>query len=275
MRRDHGNHSGIRGGKKVMTVSTTERFYDALAAAYHLVYADWPGAVRRQGKVLARLIAEHVGSGARTVLDCACGIGTQAIGLALEGFQVRGTDVSPQAVARAREEAARFGVDIDFRVADFRHLERQVDGLYDVVICCDNSLPHMLTDDDMRLALGGMHARVRPGGLLVVGIRDYDALVPDRPHATMPQVIERASGRSIVFQVWDWAEDGQSYALSLYVLKALGDAWETQCYTTTYRALRRADLDGFLGDAGFGGIRWHFPESTGHHQPLVTAQRSA
>jgi SAM-dependent methyltransferase len=256
-------------------VSTTESFYDALAADYHLVYADWPGAVRRQGKVLVRLIEEHAGSGARTVLDCACGIGTQAIGLALEGFQVRGTDVSPKAIARARGEAARFGVDIDFGVADFRHLERQVDGQYDIVICCDNSLPHMLTDDDIRLAARGMHAKVRPGGMLVIGMRDYDALMADRPHTTMPQVTERASGRSIVFQVWDWAEDGQTYALSLFVVKAQRDAWETRCHTTSYRALRRAELDGFLIDAGFDDIHWHFPEETGHHQPLVTARRPA
>ena len=34
-------------------------FYDELAADYHLIYADWPGSVRRQGEVLARLIRER------------------------------------------------------------------------------------------------------------------------------------------------------------------------------------------------------------------------
>jgi glycine/sarcosine N-methyltransferase len=261
--------------KERVAMSTTNPFYDDLAADYHLVYADWPASVRRQGRALARFIREQAGPAAHTVLDCACGIGTQAIGLALEGFSVRGSDVSPKEIARARDEAAGFGVDIELHVADFRHLDLQVDGQFDVVICCDNALPHMLADEDLRLAVQGMHAKVRPGGLLIIGIRDYDALVVERPHATTPLVIERETGRSIVFQVWDWAEDGQRYALSLFVLKAHGDAWETRCHTTIYRALRRAELDGFLDHARFRDIRWHFPAATHHHQPLVTARKPA
>jgi 2-polyprenyl-3-methyl-5-hydroxy-6-metoxy-1,4-benzoquinol methylase len=256
-------------------MSTPERFYDDLAADYHLVYVDWPDAVRRQGSVLARLIRERAGPNAHLVLDCACGIGTQAIGLALQGFAVRGTDISPKAVARAKEEAAGSGVDISFGVADFRRLDREVAGQYDAVICCDNSLPHMLTDDDMRHALHGMNSKVRPGGLLVVGIRDYDALAAERPRATTPLVMERETGRSIVFQVWDWAENGESYALSLFMLKERADVWHTRCHTTTYRALRRAELDEFLVGAGFEEPRWYPPAETGHHQPLVTARRPA
>ncbi|HVL22437.1 MAG TPA: methyltransferase domain-containing protein [Thermomicrobiales bacterium] len=256
-------------------MSTPGRFYDDLATDYHLVYVDWSDAVRRQGSVLARLIRERAGSDTRSVLDCACGIGTQAIGLALQGFVVRGTDISPKAVARARAEAADFGVDISFGIADFRRLDREVEGQYDAVICCDNSLPHMLTDDDMCLALRGMRGKVRAGGLLVVGVRDYDALAVERPHATMPLVMEREKGRSITFQVWDWAENGESYALSLFVLEESAGVWHTRCHTTTYRALRRAELDEFLERAGFEDVRWHGPEETGHYQPLVTARRPA
>ena len=68
---------------------TTERFYDDLAGDYHLNYHDWHEAVPRQGRVLAALIREATGNQPDTVLDCTCGIGTQAIGLALAGRVTR------------------------------------------------------------------------------------------------------------------------------------------------------------------------------------------
>jgi hypothetical protein len=60
-------------------------FYDALAPHFHLIHPDWEASVTRQGEQLDGVIQEFV-PGARTVLDCACGIGTQALGLAARGY---------------------------------------------------------------------------------------------------------------------------------------------------------------------------------------------
>jgi glycine/sarcosine N-methyltransferase len=89
--------------------SSVRDFYDGLAAEYHLVYGDhWDDAVARQGKVLDTLIRDVHGDAA-DVLDCSCGIGTQAIGLALRGHRVHGTDISEPSLERARVEATRLG----------------------------------------------------------------------------------------------------------------------------------------------------------------------
>jgi hypothetical protein len=74
--------------------SSVRDFYDGLAAEYHLVYGDhWDDAVARQGEVLDALIRDVHGDTA-DVLDCSCGIGTQAIGVALRGHRVHGADIS-------------------------------------------------------------------------------------------------------------------------------------------------------------------------------------
>jgi hypothetical protein len=86
------------------------RFYDDLSAHFHLVLEDWDASVVRQGPVLDRLIAESLGPGPKRVLDADCGIGTQAIGLALRGHQV--TAVLDNALAHllSREDlTAAFG----------------------------------------------------------------------------------------------------------------------------------------------------------------------
>lgn len=255
-------------------MSTIARFYDDLADDYHLNYADWHEAVPRQGKVLAQLIRDRSGDNdAKTILDCSCGIGTQAIGLALEGFDVTGTDLSPKSVARARREAAAFGVTVEWGAADFRTLAVDVPGTFDVVLSCDNSLPHLLTDGDLSMALANMYEKLRPGGLIVIGIRDYDALLSERPQFTPPQAIDRGEGRSVIFQLWDWAEDRSSYHVTLFMHKNTRGAWSTRTHTATYRALKRDELDRLAAGVGFDDIRWHFPDVTGHHQPLMTARK--
>lgn len=60
--------------------ASVARFHDQLAADYHLIYDDWDGATERQGRALDTVIRSALGPAPATVLDCACGIGTQALG---------------------------------------------------------------------------------------------------------------------------------------------------------------------------------------------------
>lgn len=160
--------------------------YDGLANEYHLMFADWRAEVVRQGEVLDRLIRRQMGPSANTLLDCACGIGTQAIGLATRGYTVHATDLSPAAVARAAREAASFGAALTFGVADFCALDAKMIDTFDVVLCCDNTLAHLLEDADLRAATAQMQARLTPGGLLLASIRDYDQLVGPSAAASLP-----------------------------------------------------------------------------------------
>src|SRR4051794_39047527 len=100
-----------------MTVAT---FYDQLAPFYHLIFPDWEASIQRQAADLEGIIREHWGEGRLTILDVACGIGTQALGLAALGHRVTASDVSAEAVQRARQEARRRALDIPFTVADMR-----------------------------------------------------------------------------------------------------------------------------------------------------------
>src|SRR5881628_1690738 len=99
---------------------SVREFYDTLAPVYHLIYADWEASIERQGAALDSVIRSFPGAGARSVLDVACGIGTQSLGLSARGYEVTGSDISPAAVERARSEAARRGLSIPFSVSDMR-----------------------------------------------------------------------------------------------------------------------------------------------------------
>lgn len=252
---------------------STIAFYDHLAPNYHLIFRDWKQSVLWQGATLDAFIRAHISELPLSVLDCSCGIGTQAIGLALRGYQVHATDLSPAAVARGQQEARSFDVSVTWGTADLRTLDRQVGGTFDIVISCDNAVPHLLTDEELLQAARGLRKKLRRDGLVLLSIRDYDQNVIDKPRSTTPLLIEGSGGRRVVFQVWDWSADARTYIVHQFILREADGEWQTTHEATHYRALLRSELSDVLRKAGFMEISWHFPEETGYYQLIVTARK--
>lgn len=249
--------------------NSPQQFYDDLADSYAFIFPDWQAAVERQGNLISKLIGESPLS----VLDCSCGIGTQAIGLAKLGYKVHATDISPKEVEKAKEAADEMGVDLTFGVADFRNLDNEVDGEYDVVISFDNSLPHLLTDEDITKALDAMKTKLVDGGKLFISIRDYDALLEDKPKATMPQVTKTDEGERVYFQTWQWSDASPTYQTNLFILVPKDGSWKVYTSSTTYRALRKNELSELLEKSGYKNIEWLEEQQSGYYQPIVTATK--
>lgn len=247
-------------------------FYDSFAADYHLIFADWLASVEWQGRLLDTLIRSHIATNTSplTVLDCACGIGTQAIGLAMQGgYRIHATDISTQALTRAQHEAEQAQVNVTFAIADMRSLSATIMEQFDVVIAFDNAIPHLLTDEDLHLAARELRAKTRSGGLLLASTRDYDSLLEERPQLTSQRIIPTAKGIRVVFQVWQWQEE--LYRVTQFIVIPHGSEWQMRYYTTHYRALRRETLTRALSQAGFGKVTWLMPEQSGFYQPIVLA----
>src|SRR5271155_1270793 len=120
--------------------------YEPLADHYHLIFDDWDAAIERQAGILNRILAQNGCGHPLKVLDCACGIGTQALGFAALGHQVVASDVSEAVVNRARREAHTRALDIQFSVSDMTSLIEIADHDFDVVAALDNALPHLSPD---------------------------------------------------------------------------------------------------------------------------------
>ncbi|MFE4329382.1 class I SAM-dependent methyltransferase [Streptomyces sp. NPDC056831] len=251
--------------------SAVARFYDELAADYHLVYANWDAGMAQQGQALNSVIRARLGNAPASVLDCSCGIGTQAIALALCGHRVTGTDISSSAVRRAGREASSREVHLPVAAADMRRLPF-AGHRFDVVVCADNSLPHLLTEEDVHAALAEMRRVLRPGGLLVISTRPYDEILRTRPVSTSPQLTSTPTGRTITFQLWDWHNDGERYDLEHFQLIPDGEGWRVHVRRSTYWALARQQLADSVTEAGFAAAEWEAPESSGYFQPVLTAR---
>ena len=192
-------------------------FYDELVPYYHLIFEDWEASMKRQANSIACIIGQHWGDQVETILDVSCGIGTQAIGLARKGFRVIASDLSVRAIERARIEAGTRNLDIAFSVCDMREAYKHHRAQFNVVISCDNSVSHLLSDSDIHEALEEMHACTQQGGGCLISIRDYDKEERGRGILKPYGVREDRNRRYIVFQVWDFEWD--HYDLSMYFVE--------------------------------------------------------
>jgi SAM-dependent methyltransferase len=228
-------------------------FYDELAPLYHLVYENWEASVARQGKALASLIAEHWGADVRTVLDAAVGIGTQALGLLALGFRVTGSDLSPGAVARAKREAALRRLPLSCLVADFRALPVRATSV-DVVLVCDNALPHLETHGEIQTALTECFRCARPGGGCLLSMRDYGPPPPSGTVDVQPYGERLWGGRRYrVRQVWSWRQS--RYDLSLEILPVDHAAECAKVFKSSYLAIPVEEVAELMRAAGFEGVR--------------------
>ena len=245
-----------------------QSFYDALAADYHLMFADWDASRRWQGEVLTGLLpgGEHL-----RILDAACGMGTQALTLAERGHEVTARDLSPALVVRLEQEAVRLGVECRCAVGDMRESRAEDAGQFDVVLAFDNGLAHLLGEEDLRAAFAAARAALRPGGVYLASLRDYDALLVEKPGFDPPRVLGAGQDERVVLQKWSWGP-GQEYEMEHIVL-ARGEAggWDVRSRTVRCRAHRREDVARCVETAGFAEVEWLSPEASGFYQWVLRA----
>jgi SAM-dependent methyltransferase len=230
-------------------------FYDQLAPFYHLIYEDWKAAIAWQAEYLKNIIQTEWGAPAKSVLDVSCGIGTQSLGLAERGFQVTASDLSPGAVARAQKEAESRNLRISFSVCDMRQLYSHHGGGFDVIISAGNSIPHLLSDSEILLALKEMVACLRPGGGCIITIRQYEQEARGKGILKPFGVREEGDRRYVIFQVWDF--EGEQYAFSMYFIEEdkRSGAIETHVMRSRYYAISPDHLLELMEQAGFDEVK--------------------
>ena len=247
-----------------------QKFYDNMATSYDKLFADWEESTREQAGILNKIFTDNGFDKSAGVLDCACGIGTQAIGLARLGFRVTASDISEGALAEAKRRAEDNGVFLSSERADFRDLAATFNEKFDIVIAMDNALPHMLTAGDLAAAVGSIAKQTKVGGIFVASIRDYDSILKDKPKYSPPYIHNTEKGRRIAFQTWNWS--GDNYKLAQYIIEDEGEL-KTSKFECEYRTVLRSELTNLLLANGFNKVEWKFPDETGFYQPIVIARK--
>ena len=245
-------------------MSIIQSFYDNMASCYDKLFQDWDATTREQAALLDKLFADNGYGRSAQILDCACGIGTQAIGIARLGYHVTASDISEGELAEKNQ------VRISFAQADFTALEDTFAEKFDIVMAMDNAIPHMLTAEALEAAIRSMAGRIEAGGMFVASIRDYDAMLLEKPPYSPPYIHKTDAGQRVSFQTWTW--EGDNYRLVQYIIDD-ADTLQISKFECEYRATRRAEMTELLRKYGCTEVRWLFPEETGFYQPIVVAKK--
>lgn len=239
-----------------MTISNdTTDFYDAIAEYYPFFYRDWKTQLEREGLSLRAIFRNK---GVTRILDASCGAGTQAVSLAQLGFDVVAADPSAGMIKKAQEIAIEYGVldRMEFVRSDFLELMNCVNGPFDAVITKGNALPHLLLDDEIESALLTFYELLRPGGMLVIGMRDFGPFMEDRPRF-LPGFINEGSDDTelITFDIWEW-EDGPPVIArqNLFIVEGKGKDYKALKRHVTFRPLSTDEVKVVLLEVGFEDI---------------------
>ncbi|HEX8922160.1 MAG TPA: class I SAM-dependent methyltransferase [Pyrinomonadaceae bacterium] len=162
----------------------TRPFYDEYAWAYDLIITQ---PVSAQCDFIAETLAGRgIASGAK-LLDAGCGVGNHALELARRGYIARGLDLSPQLIAEAERRARNVALPISFTVGDILYLPAT--NSFDAILC-RGVLNDFLDEADRLQAFLSFAGALKPKGLLILDVRDWDATVAGK---TLAPVFEKSA----------------------------------------------------------------------------------
>jgi SAM-dependent methyltransferase len=226
--------------------------YDDLSGDYDR-FVDWDTRLAAEMPFIERQL--RIAKACR-VLDAACGTGMHAIALARGGYQVLGADVSRGMIEAAEANAIDAGVTVQFKKAGFGDLAHVLSpgGAFDAVLCLGNSLPHVLTPAALTATLTDMAACLRPGGLLLIQNRNFDAVLARHQRWMDPQSHRENNIEWLFVRFYDFRPDG-TLTFNLATLQRHGtDDWQQRVASTRLWPLRRAELTKALETGGYERI---------------------
>ncbi|MCW2791516.1 MAG: class SAM-dependent methyltransferase [Nocardioides sp.] len=180
--------------------------YGALSDVYEWVIPD--GMLTPADSVAAfGDLVKALPPGAR-VLDCACGTGQLAVGLAGLGLHVVATDASAGMVRRTDQLAAAHRVSVRTLPASWEELPDHLEvATFDMVFCVGNSLHHAEGTSGRLAALAAMARLLGRGGRLVLTSRTWELVRGNGSRIDVRDQLVRRGGRdAVVVYHWQIAE---------------------------------------------------------------------
>lgn len=209
------------------------------------------------------------------ILDCACGIGIEAITLGRRGFKVRGSDASEELIAEARRRARKTGVEVPFEVCSWEELPARFGTeRFDLVLCIGNSVSHSPGPEAMLRSLGAMREVLKEGGTLVIDSRNWEKLRKAKPRVSVAhRVVEREGAKCIPVYLWSfpdrWEEQHFVELVLLFFDQEGGIAHKL--HRLEYRPFRLEEIVARLEEAGLTEIRTDYEGDVDRYE--IRAQR--
>jgi SAM-dependent methyltransferase len=177
------------------------------------------------------------------ILDLCCGTGRHSLELAGKGYDVVGVDRTPSFIEKAKQNAKKDNLEVEFVVGDMREFCRP--DSFNVVMNLFGSFGYFEDPDENRQVVKNVHKSMCTGGRFLIETAGKEIL---------------ARG----FQERDWSEDGDTLVLaerkptqnwsrikSRWIVLKGGQRFE---HTVSVRSYSALELSSLLSDCGFAKV---------------------
>ena len=252
----------MRGRRRSSGSSSRVRFSGATSGAAH---GEWyrtiadhydglvnPVSRERTVDFLDRLFRRH--RVARAV-DVACGTFAIDLRLAKRGYEIAGRDLSPSLIRVARRSVRDAGHRADIAVGDMRTL--RMDKKFDAVLCLGTAFNYLVEPGEVHRALRAFRGLLRPGGLLVLDLTNFDAFI-DHPMNVLVQTDYRApDGTRVGIFAFNEQNSSKTVHLARFLtLVQSGRAIDIAFDEAPLKVWRKEGITRALSSEGFRPVEW-------------------
>lgn len=205
-----------------------------------------------------------------TVLDCACGQGRSSIALKKAGFEVHGSDISPEMIRLARGNARKAGLRIPFTVAAWHELPAKVTQRFDFVMCHGNAIGHCHGERDMVQSLQAIRQVTRDGGYFYLDTRSWEWFRTTSALWWPGKSQHDPSGHhTIIFHATIPRKWSSPHVIEVIHTTENQGQMKVEAHPVTFYAFKISELFSRLRDAGFDKIETNYKKGMANYWVLA------
>jgi len=159
-----------------MLTLDTEKFYDSVSDFYDDM-TSFGKRINTERPIFKNWLDRY---GFKNVLDAACGSGLHTIILTLLGVSTTGTDISMTMLKNARINARQLGTNPVFVRAPLEDLSIIFKRKFDVIFCLGNTIPHILSQDNLHTIFKGFLKLLTKQGKLIIQLLNYSKILAEK-----------------------------------------------------------------------------------------------
>jgi len=220
-------------------------FYDSLSPDYDMM-TGFEKRLAQEESTFRELVHQFRIS---TAIDAGCGTGLHSCVLARLGVAVTGVDVSGEMLRLASARAEELGLKVRFVASTFQSMSAIMKTTVDAVFCMGNSLVHLASRRDVLEALRSFYAVLKPEGVLLIQILNYDRIMSSKARV---QSVKQEEGR-IFIRFYDFEEDRIRF--NILTLWRTPQGFQHHLDSTYLRPMGHAELGDSIAAAGFQNTR--------------------
>jgi SAM-dependent methyltransferase len=184
-----------------------------------------------------------------TALDAGAGTGFHSLLLSELGVRMTALDLSAEMLDRLASHARERAVEIETSRSDFQSLPPQWSGRFDAVFCLGNSLPHLLTSQELARGVREFRRVLRNGGILFAQLLNYERILASRERVVG---VKRDGGTTFV-RFYDF--EGELVRFNILRLEEREGGTDHRLDTVSLRPWRNGELKAAMQGAGFVRIQ--------------------